>query len=425
MGHGVVAIIPARGGSQGVVRKNMRTVGGRSLIERAVRSTRATPQIDATYVSTNDAEIAEAARRVGAQVINRPTDLAGATASSESALLHALDEIRLHGSDPQIVVFVQCTSPFIDPTHLGQAVELVAAGRADSAFAAVATHQFLWRSDPAQPDLLEVTGQNHDPAHRPRRQDHYPDYRETGAFYVMSGRGFRRHRHRFFGRTVAVEVPELTAIDIDTETDLLLAAAVLALDSVRDLDPVDAIDVDVVITDFDGVHTDDTALVSQHGLELVQVSRADGMGIEMLRHRGVPLLIVSKETNPVVSARAAKLGVEVIQASEDKVAAVMGWLHHKGIAAERAAYLGNDINDLAPMRLVGWPIAVADARPEVRAIARLTLTRPGGGGAVRELCDLVIRAKEPFFAEADAATAAAGPELASGRAATPALAASV
>jgi N-acylneuraminate cytidylyltransferase len=205
----------------------------------------------------------------------------------------------------------------------------------------------------------------------------------------MSVIGFRASRHRFFGRTAAVEVPQLTAIEIDNEQDLILANA---LAPILDTSSPD-LDVDAVITDFDGVHTDDSAMVDQDGRESVRVSRADGLGIELLREAGVPLLIVSKETNAVVRARAAKLGLEVRNGIGRKTEAVQNWLAAMGIPPERAAYLGNDINDCGPMGLVGWPVAVADARPEVGQLARLTLTSPGGHGAVRELCDLVLDAR--------------------------------
>jgi N-acylneuraminate cytidylyltransferase len=99
---------------------------------------------------------------------------------------------------------------------------------------------------------------------------------------------------------------------------------------------------------------------------------------------------VSKEVNPVVQARAAKLGVELVHSVEDKRGVVREWLAERQISADRAAYLGNDVNDLGPMGLVGWPVAVADAHRAVQQAARLVLTRPGGYGAVRELSDLII-----------------------------------
>src|SRR5918997_4971812 len=97
----VVAVIPARGGSKGVPGKNLRRVAGRSLVQRAVDACVAATSIDATYVSTDDAGIAEAARQAGGKVIERPADLSGDTASSESAVLHALDQLAADGTEPE------------------------------------------------------------------------------------------------------------------------------------------------------------------------------------------------------------------------------------------------------------------------------------------------------------------------------------
>jgi YrbI family 3-deoxy-D-manno-octulosonate 8-phosphate phosphatase len=382
----VLAIIPARGGSKGVPGKNLRRVGGRSLVERAVDACRAARLVEEVYVSTDDPEIAACAEVAGAKVIMRPAELCTDTASSESALLHAIDQLIMVGEEPEVIVFVQCTSPFIASDDLDRGVELVVGNHADSVFSAIATYEFLWR---ASGSFGHVIGQNHNPAVRPRRQEREPDFRETGAFYVMSAAGFQAARHRFFGRTAAVQVPELTAVDIDHLHDLTLAGALAQV-----MEPAQEIDVDAVITDFDGVHTDDSATISQDGRESVRVTRADGLGVERLQSAGVPLLIVSKETNPVVAARGAKLGAEVLHGVDDKRAVVRDWLTRRSIPADRAAYLGNDINDLGPMGLVGWPVAVADAHPAVRQAARLVLARSGGHGAVRELCDLVIEHRQ-------------------------------
>lgn len=405
-----VAIIPARGGSKGVPGKNLRTVGGVPLVVRAVSSALCAQHVDAVYVSTDDEVIAAAARQAGADIIRRPAELAGDQASSESALLHGLDQLALGGRQPEILVFLQCTSPFIDPLDLDSAVELIGSGRADSAFSGIATYEFLWRdaATASHPGSGPMVGQNHDAAFRPRRQDRRPDYRETGAFYAMTTAGLRIHRHRFFGHTAVVKVPELTAVEIDSSEDLSLAEALARVIDPQVIDPrvIESasrtpVDVDAVITDFDGVHTPDTAYLDETGRESIRVSRSDGLGIARLRAAGIAMLIVSKERNQVVTARARKLGVEVLQGVDDKAPAVLSWLAARQITPDRAAYLGNDINDLAAMRAVAWPVAVQDARPEVLAAARLTLSRPGGLGAVRELCDLVVEAQQPLVAAAD------------------------
>ncbi|MBA8795517.1 N-acylneuraminate cytidylyltransferase [Friedmanniella endophytica] len=395
------AIIPARGGSKGVPGKNLRPVGGVPLLARAIRAAQAVPRIGPVWVSTDAADIAALAQAEGARVIDRPAELAGDQASSESALLHALDVVeRDAGADaalPRALAFLQCTSPFIDPADLAAGVDRVLDGEADSVFAAVESHDFLWRDVDAgsTPGRGVVTGVNHDPAHRPRRQDRRPDFRETGAFYVMATAGFRAARHRFFGRIGVVPVAPDTAIDVDLITDLQLAEALAGTRPDLTAGPAAAgtpgpIGVDAVVTDFDGVHTPDTAYVDAEGRELVRVSRSDGMGVERLRAAGVPLLILSKERNAVVRARAAKLGVEVLHAVDDKAAALTGWLAERGLDPARVAYVGNDVNDLAPMALVGWPLAVPDAHPEVLAAARVVLTASAGAGAVREVCERVL-----------------------------------
>ncbi|WP_206475508.1 HAD hydrolase family protein, partial [Microbacterium sp. KRD172] len=222
------------------------------------------------------------------------------------------------------------------------------------------------------------------------RQDREPHYLETGAFYVFQAGGFRRARHRFFGRIGIVEVPERSAIEIDDEQQLAAASALAPL-----VDQCESIAVTAVVTDFDGVHTDDTAMVDAEGREQVRVSREDGMGVARLRRAGIPMLILSTEVNPVVRARADKLRVPVLYGVDDKEEALAVWAAENDIALADIAYLGNDVNDLPAMRIVGWPVAVANAHPEVRAAARVVLSKSGGQGAVRELIERVLTADRP------------------------------
>ncbi len=149
----------------------------------------------------------------------------------------------------------------------------------------------------------------------------------------------------------------------------------------------------LVVFDFDGVMTDNRVLVMQDGTEGVLCNRSDGLGIGMLRDAGLALLILSKEENPVVSARARKLKIEYMQGIDDKLAALKALLSQRGIDAGDVAYVGNDLNDLECMGHVGLPIAVSDAYPQVLRVARLVTTRPGGHGAVREVCDWILVAR--------------------------------
>lgn len=380
----VVAVIPGRGGSKGLPGKNLRRVGGIPLIGRAVAAARGVPQIDRVVVSTDDDEIAAVAREWGAEVVDRPASLAGDTASSESALLHTLDTLRARGIETGILVFLQATSPFIEPADLGDAIGRVAAGSADVVFSAVESWGFIWRHGDDG-----MTGINHDPAARLRRQDRQPEYLETGAFYVLDAAGFRVAKHRFFGDVGVALVEERHALEIDTAEQLRIANAIAPLVS-----PIAALDVDALVTDFDGVHTDDSVIIGQDGSEYVRVDRGDGMGIGLLRQAGVAILILSTETNPVVGARATKLGVDVRQGLGDKAAALRAWAAERHLDLDRIAYLGNDVNDLACLDLVGWPLAVPDAHPRVLAAARVVLGSPGGQGAVREAAERILAARE-------------------------------
>lgn len=148
-----------------------------------------------------------------------------------------------------------------------------------------------------------------------------------------------------------------------------------------------------VVFDFDGVFTDNRVLVDQDGKEAVFCSRADGLGLQALRRLGVGSLVLSTETNPVVSARARKLGIECVQGLGDtKWAALRQILSDRALDPDRVAYVGNDINDLDCLRHVGVSICVADAYPAALEAARYVTTRLGGMGAVREVCDLLVEA---------------------------------
>jgi N-acylneuraminate cytidylyltransferase len=386
----VVAVIPARGGSQGVPLKNLEPVGGRSLLMRAVTACRQSQLIDEVVVSSDHPGIQEEARRAGARVVVRPAAIAGNTASSESAVLHAITEVQGDGPAPEVTVLVQCTSPFMNPFDLDGAIARVLAGEADCAFSAVESHAFLWKY---APDGL--VGINHDSSFRPRRQDREVEFRETGAFYAMRTDGLRRHGRRFFGTLVAQRVNDDHALEIDTVDDLHMARLRAAvLEEQERIDGLPVIDVDALVTDFDGVHTDDRVYLSQDGTESVQVSREDGMGVALARRAGLKLLILSTEVNPVVAARAAKLQVPVMHGQADKAQALKQWMADEDLDPNRVAYVGNDVNDLGCLALVGWPIATPDAHPSVLAAARLVLNRHGGDGAIREVCDLILQAKD-------------------------------
>lgn len=149
----------------------------------------------------------------------------------------------------------------------------------------------------------------------------------------------------------------------------------------------------ILFLDFDGVLTDGYVYIDEDGKEMVRCSRRDSLGLGMLRSKGVTAVVVSKETNSVVAERCKKLMIECFYGIDTKAAFLRGYIDRWQILPAQAAYVGDDINDLEAMNAVGVPIAVGDAVPEIKRIALYITKKKGGEGAVREVCDLILKAK--------------------------------
>jgi YrbI family 3-deoxy-D-manno-octulosonate 8-phosphate phosphatase len=332
-------------------------------------------------VSTDTAQIAREAADAGAEVVHRPAELASDDASSEAVLLHGLTS----RPTTDVVVLLQCTSPFLTSEELDRTIVAVVGDGADAAFTAVASHGFLW----GLRDDGSVTGINHDPSERLRRQERPLELLETGAAYVMRADGFRRAAHRFFGRTIAVEVDPRRALEIDTPADLELArvlATVLDTEARRLTLPVPRL----LALDFDGVFTDNRVHVDEHGRESVTCHRGDGHGLSLLAEQ-LPIIVLSTERNPVVAARCEKLGLPYEQGLGDrKVEALRRYCRDRDIDLQDVMFVGNDVNDLECLRAVGSAVVVADASSEAKAVAHAVTSWAGGDGALREIADALL-----------------------------------
>ena len=152
-------------------------------------------------------------------------------------------------------------------------------------------------------------------------------------------------------------------------------------------------DVQFIVFDFDGVFTDNRVLVFDNGTEAVFCSRADGLGLVALRKAGVKLLVLSKEPNPVVRVRCRKLKIPCIQGCDEKGSVLKREAKKAGTPLKHVAYLGNDINDLECLQIVGFPACVADAHPDVLENSLYVTKKKGGYGAVREFCDFIAEQK--------------------------------
>lgn len=387
----ILAVIPARGGSKEIPGKNLRPVAGKPLIAHTIQAALQSSSINRVIVSTDDKEIAEVSKKFGADVVMRPVEISGDTSSSESALLQVLEHLRSReGYQPDLLVFLQCTSPLTVPSHIDGTVAKLLSEKADCALTVTPFFHFIWNRSK---DGL-ATGINHDSTTRPMRQEREGQFLENGAVYVMRTDGFLKHRHRFFGRAVMYELPSENSLEIDAHHDLRVADLMLRERDRYNMQSLLPRGISALVFDFDGVFTDNKVVVFQDGREAVLCDRSDGWGLSRLKRFDIPLLVLSTEKNPVVRARCDKLKIPCIQGASDKQARLIQWLEEKSLEASEAVFVGNDINDLGCLESVGCPVAVSDAVPEVRAAAKILLSSPGGNGAVREICDLVFSVME-------------------------------
>ena len=209
-----IAIIPARGGSKGVPRKNVRLLADKPLIAHSILDAQEATSVDFVYVSTDDDEIATVSANYGAQIIHRPPELANDTASSESALIHALEQLENQGINPDLLVFLQCTSPIRTGLDIDQAIAKLKAEKADSLLSVSPSHRFLWE---------EVNGVvqsiNYDYRQRPRRQDMNPQYMENGSIYLFKPWVLKETGNRLGGKIALYIMSEMAAMEIDSVDD--------------------------------------------------------------------------------------------------------------------------------------------------------------------------------------------------------------
>lgn len=381
----VLAIIPARGGSKGIPRKNLQILAGRPLLAHSIEHALNASEITRVVVSTDDVEISEVAQASGAEVVLRPAEISGDHASSESALLHVLTHLRKHEAyEPELVVFLQATSPLRKAGDLDKAIQTLREKNADSLFSASRLNWFAWRIQEGTPVPL-----NYDHQNRPMRQVAPLDVIETGSFYIFKPWVLIRNNSRLGGR-IAVHMTEFVeSLQIDEPEDLALLETLLPrTETHRDLS-----NIRLLVLDFDGVLTNNYVWADQSGNESVRCSREDSLGLSRVRAVGVEVVVLSTETNRVVEQRCKKLGIKCFQGHDDKAVVLDEIARERRLDPTQLAYVGNDVNDLKCLQYAGVPIAVGDAHPEVKKLARWVTQAKGGDGAVREVCDWIVESK--------------------------------
>jgi YrbI family 3-deoxy-D-manno-octulosonate 8-phosphate phosphatase len=400
----VLALIPARGGSKGIPRKNIRHFAGYPLISYSITAGVQAETVTRVIVSTDDEEIAEIARCFKAEVpFFRPAEHAMDNTTDFPVFQHALEWLQENeGYRPEIVVQLRPTSPIRPPECVDKAVALLLENpEADSVRGVVVSGQDphkMWRIDEQgrMAPLLEAPGIR-EPYNAPR-QSLPATYWQTGHIDAIRTRTIYEKNSLSGDFILPLLLDSHYTVDIDTLDDwqraeLLVTQRRMAggfemVSPGRKTRPVPE-QVRLLVLDFDGVLTDNRVWVDQDGRESVAATRSDGIGISRLRNAGVEVVVLSTEINPVVAARCRKLNLPFIQGVEEKGEALRVLLMEKGVEPECTVYLGNDVNDLPCLAIAGWAVVVADAHPDAAIHADHVLARRGGYGAVRELCDLL------------------------------------
>ncbi len=400
----VLAIIPARGGSKGIPRKNIKLFAGFPLIAYSIAAAKQSELVTRVIVSTDDAEIAAVSREWGAETpFLRPSEFATDHAQDLPVFRHALEWLTENeGYRPEIVVQLRPTSPIRSKTMVDDAVRLlIAHPEADSVRGVVPSGENpykMWRIDPvtgAMQGLLKVDGLD-EPYNAPR-QILPATYWQTGHIDAIRPDRTFMVSDKISGDVVMpLMVDPAFTVDIDTPDDwaryeTLVYNGNLDLVLPGSLRRVLPEKISLVVMDFDGVFTDDRVFLDQNGIEMVVCSRSDGMGISRLKQSGVRVTVISSEANPVVSRRCEKLGIEVFQGVADKATLLTDYLHKNSIAATETVYIGNDINDTPCFPLVSCAVVPADANQKAKDVADIILQRKGGLGAIRELCEMILR----------------------------------
>ena len=381
----IITIIPARGGSKGIPNKNIIDIAGKPLIGWSIEQSKKTKLISDTYVSTNDNEIAEVAKKYSAEIIWRPDELCMDDSTSESAFIHALTYLKEQKQMvPDYIVFLQATSPLRNSEDINNAILKLISDDADSLFSGSKFDDFLfWETDKNKLRSINYEYQN-----RGRRQDRLPQFVENGSIYIFKPDIILKNNNRLGGVISIFEMDFWQTWEIDTIEDIELIEYYIRK-KLKAKNEILIEKIDLIVYDFDGVMTDNKVNVDQFGNESVQVNRGDGLAISEIKKLGIPQIIISTEKNVVVQKRADKLNISCIQGIDDKKSTLISYLKENHYDIDKVAYIGNDTNDYEVMKIVGMPIAPSDAHESIKEISKIITNSKGGNGVVRELYDLI------------------------------------
>jgi N-acylneuraminate cytidylyltransferase len=387
-----VAVVPVHGESKDIARQSIRPLCGVPLLAYSIEAALRARLVDQVVVSTGDDEVAAVARAWGAGVLVRQLTAAEA---GEDAFQDVVAWLQGHAPQlPDILVELGPASPLRPPDCVDSAIERLLGDQAlDAVHGIVPASENPDELCRLRPDgtIAPLVSSNGPDTCRPSGGEPPRVYRRSGHVRAVRTSVVRTRTPISGSRIGALTLDFVYACRLDSEADwtrtewLLdrFKRPVIRPGTGRPFPP----DPRLVVFDFDGVMTDNRVWVGEDGDESVACNRSDGLGLETLRRLGIECFVLSTETRAVVAARCRKLGVPCEHGVRDKSGRLRALLAERGLAPSQVVYVGNDTNDLDCLRLAGCGVAVADAHPDALRVADVRLTRAGGHGAVRELCD--------------------------------------
>ena len=379
----IISIIPARGGSKGILRKNIKFLYNKPLIAYSIEQSLKSKLINDTFVSTEDDEIKIISRKYGAKVINRPPELATDTASTESVLLHASEVLN---NNFNYMVLLQPTSPIRYSKQIDKAIELIISQKGDSLLSVFENHSFLWAKNGTSINFNYKT--------RPRRQDKDWELVENGSIYITRKEILLKEKNRLGGKILTYLMPRWMSFEIDEQLDFELVEYLLKTKYREfNLDYYKKIikDLKLIIFDVDGVFTDGSVYLDNKNNESLRFSRIDGKGIELLLEKGFDLAVITSENSEIVKSRMEKLKIrDIFIDIKDKIKIYNELKEKYKLEDKNICFLGDDIQDLNILKIVGFSCCPINAQRVVKENSIYNSPLKGGEGFVRDVCNLIL-----------------------------------
>lgn len=370
-----IGIIPARGGSKGLPGKNIREICGFPLIYWTIEAAKKSNHLDDFYVSTDDQEIAEIAIKYGAKVLMRPPELAKDDTTTLAVLNHIVKEIECEN-----IIVLQPTSPLRDHNTIDSCIDEYVNGSFDT----LATGYYTKITEYASHQNM-------------RRQDIKGFFYDDGNIYIISSDLIKQNK--WFGDAICRKVinKELN-YEIDDLIEFNIIAGILQNRLMEGKQPSSVhhllANIKLLAIDVDGIMTDAGMYYSEFGDELKKFNTRDGKGLELIRKLGIKTAIITSENTKIVEKRAKKLNIDYLfQGVKDKNQVINELANSQGFLLSEIAYMGDDLNDINVLEIVGVPITVQNAIAKNKSISKIIVPLDGGNGCVRYICDLIIENK--------------------------------